>query len=103
VVLDTNILISILIVPAGPPDQIYQAWRDGRFILYTSEEQLDEFRRVRRYPRVRRYVTPAAAGTMLNELRQLADLVKPGFLSTSLRIRQTTSCSASPLRPRRIS
>jgi len=73
VVLDTNILISALIVPGGAPDILYQAWRIGRFTLVTSEEQLNEFRRVSRYPRLRPFIQPAAAGTMLNELKLLAD------------------------------
>ncbi|MBI3292946.1 MAG: putative toxin-antitoxin system toxin component, PIN family [Elusimicrobia bacterium] len=75
VVLDTNILVSALISPGGPTDQLYQAWRAGRFILITSEEQLDEFRRVTRYTRLRAYIQPAVAGTMVNELRLLAEVV----------------------------
>ncbi len=56
VVLDTNILISALIVPGGAPDALYQTWRAGQFTLVTSEEQLDEFRRVTRYPRLRPFL-----------------------------------------------
>lgn len=74
VILDTNILISALIVPGGAPDNLYQYWRAGRFQLLTCKEQLDEFRRVTRYPRLRKYVRRAAAGTMLNEIRDLAEL-----------------------------
>lgn len=74
VVLDTNVLVSALISPGGAPDILYQAWRDGRFTLVTSEEQLDEFRRVSRYPRLRPFLQPWAAGTMLNEIRQLASI-----------------------------
>jgi putative PIN family toxin of toxin-antitoxin system len=72
VVLDTNILCSALITPGGPADRLYLAWRDGTFTLVSSEEQLEEFRRVTRYPKVRRYIEPAAAGSMYNELRHLA-------------------------------
>ncbi len=72
VVLDTNVLVSALISPGGAPGILYQAWRDGRFTLLSSEEQLDEFRRVSRYPRLRPFLQPSAAGTMLNEIRQLA-------------------------------
>ena len=42
--------------------------------MISSEEQLDEFRRVSRYPRLRRFLQAAAAGTMLNEIRLLAVL-----------------------------
>ena len=77
VILDTNILCSALITPDGPSDRLYRAWREGRFELLTSEEQLDEFRRVTRYPRLRQYIEPSAAGTMYNELRELAMLIGP--------------------------
>jgi putative PIN family toxin of toxin-antitoxin system len=72
VVLDTSVLVSALISPGGWPDKLYQAWRMGRFDLVSSLEQLDEFRRVTRYPRLRPYIQPAAAGTLLNEIKLLA-------------------------------
>jgi putative PIN family toxin of toxin-antitoxin system len=80
VVLDTNLLASALISPGGAPDALYKAWRERRYVLVTSEVQLEEFRRVTRYPSVRRYIEPAAAGTMYNELRKLA-LVLPDLPS----------------------
>ena len=51
VVLDTGILIAALITVDTPPDKIYQAWKKKRFELFTTEWQLEEFRRVSRYPR----------------------------------------------------
>jgi putative PIN family toxin of toxin-antitoxin system len=69
VVLDTNILVSALISRSGPTDRLYVAWKDRRFQLVTSIEQLDEFRRVTRYPRVRKLMDPSAAGVMYNQLR----------------------------------
>ena len=72
VILDTNILCSALLTPGGPTDQLYRAWRDKRFVLLTSEEQLEEFRRITRYPRVKAFIEPAASGTMHNELRHVA-------------------------------
>lgn len=77
VILDTNILCSALITPDGPSDRLYRVWREGRLELLTSDEQLQEFRRVTRYPRLRQYIEPSAAGTMCNELRELATLVGP--------------------------
>jgi len=74
-VLDTNILCSALLTPGGLTDRLYRAWREGRFQLLTSEEQLEEFRRVTRYPRLRPFIEPAAAGAMHNELRRLAVLL----------------------------
>jgi len=48
VVLDSNILLSALISPHGPPDRIYRAWRAARFELVTSSAQLEEIRRASR-------------------------------------------------------
>ena len=45
VVLDSNILLSALISPHGPPHRIYEAWRQRRFELVTTGVQLDELRR----------------------------------------------------------
>ena len=75
IVLDTNILCSALLTPRGHAHQLYGAWRERTFELVTSEEQLDEFRRVTRYPKVRQFIDPSAAGTMHNELRRLAILL----------------------------
>lgn len=72
VVLDTNILCSALLTPRGLTDRLYRAWREGRFEPLTSLEQLAEFRRVTRYPRLRPFIEPAAAGAMHDELRRLA-------------------------------
>lgn len=69
VVLDTNILVSALISRVGATDRLYSAWKDGRFVLVTSHEQLEEFRRVTRYARVKPLIEPSAAGTLYNQLR----------------------------------
>ena len=69
VVLDTNILVSALISRSGPTDRLYAAWKDRGYRLVTSNEQLEEFRRVTRYPRVKTMLDPGAAGTMHNQLR----------------------------------
>ena len=51
-------------------------WREGRFDLLTSAEQLDELIRVSRYPKSRERVAPALAGRLINELRDIALVVK---------------------------
>lgn len=43
-VLDTNILLSALMVRGTPPDYLYNAWRQGRFELASTEVQLDELK-----------------------------------------------------------
>jgi hypothetical protein len=75
VVLDTGILIAALITSGTPPDAIYRAWRKKRFELITSEWQLDEFRRVSRYPKLRTYLKSADAGNLVNGLRREATVL----------------------------
>ena len=72
VVLDTGILIAALITADTPPDRVYQAWKKKRFELFTSEWQLEEFRRVSRYPKLKPYINPIEAGQMINGIRLLA-------------------------------
>ncbi len=69
VVLDTGILVAALIMTDTPPALIYQAWRKKRFELVTSEWQLNEFRRVSRYPKLRRFLRPVEAGNLANGMR----------------------------------
>ena len=71
-ILDSNVLIAALITRDTPPDKLYQAWRDGRITLITSEPQIDEIRRVTRRVGVRLRIHPAEAGRMVNDLRRLA-------------------------------
>ena len=70
VVLDTNVLLSALISTHGAPDTIYRAWRASRFELVTSAAQLDELRRVSRYPKLRAILPPHRIGTMVNNMQR---------------------------------
>ena len=70
VVLDTNVRLSALISPHGPPDAIYRAWRAARFEGVTSVVQLDELRRASRYPRFKAVLQPHRVGTMVNNLQR---------------------------------
>lgn len=56
VVVDTNIWISALINPVGPPARLIQAFRDGRAQLVLSEQLLDELHEVAQRPRIRRRI-----------------------------------------------
>ncbi|WP_142803809.1 putative toxin-antitoxin system toxin component, PIN family [Tepidiphilus sp. J10] len=69
VILDTNVLLGALISPHGPPDIIYRAWRAARFELVTSRAQLDELRRVSRYPKLKTILPAHRIGTMLNNMQ----------------------------------
>ncbi len=70
VILDTNVLLGALISPHGPPDTIYRAWRTTRFELVTSTEQLDELRRVSRYPKLKTILPAHRIGTMVNNMQR---------------------------------
>lgn len=45
VVIDTNVFVSGIFF-SGPPYQILNAWRDGKFQMAISPEILDEYQRV---------------------------------------------------------
>ena len=71
-VVDTNILVSALLAGTSLPAQLIVLWRQNRFDLLTAAEQLDELRRVTRYPKIRERLAPALAGRLVNDLRTLA-------------------------------
>ena len=70
VVLDTNVLLSALISSHGAPDTIYRAWRAARFELVTSTVQLDELRRVSRYPKLKTILPAHRIGAMVNNMQR---------------------------------
>ncbi len=70
VILDTNVLLGALISPYGPPDVIYRAWRAAKFDLVTSTVQLDELRRVSRYPKLKTILPAHRVGTMVNNMQR---------------------------------
>lgn len=53
VVLDTNVLLSGLMLPKSVPGRIVQAWRTARFDLVLSEPLLEEMERALAYPKIR--------------------------------------------------
>ncbi len=53
VVLDTNVLLSGLMISESVPGRIVQAWRNAHFELVLSEPMLDEIARVLAYPKIR--------------------------------------------------
>ena len=76
VILDTNVLLSSLHAGSRAPAKIVDAWREGRFGLVTSSEQIGEFRRAARYPKLLPYLPRGALGRMVNELRAAEVLLK---------------------------
>jgi putative PIN family toxin of toxin-antitoxin system len=49
VVLDADVIVSGTLVPEGHPAEILRAWRDGRFLLVTSESIIEEVKEVLNY------------------------------------------------------
>lgn len=72
VVLDTNVLLSALLVRQSKAAQLVTAWRRGAFELMTCELQLQEIRAVTRRDHIRALIRPAMAGELVNQLRTMA-------------------------------
>jgi uncharacterized protein len=78
VVVDTNIWISALINPAGPPARVLRALEEGRFGLVAGTPLLSELGTVLQRPRlVHRFtITPDKTLALLRVLRERAELVE---------------------------
>ena len=76
VVLDTNILVSALMIQTGNPAAIYRAWREGHFTLLSSAELLDELRATLRKSAIAERIKPYKAGALVNEMKKLAESVE---------------------------
>lgn len=75
VVLDTNILISALLIQSGHPAAIYAAWQEGLFTLLTCADQLEELRATLSKPALAARIKPYKAGRLVNEMKHLAEIV----------------------------
>lgn len=69
VVLDTNLLISALISQKGAPARLIDAWDDERFLLVSSNEQIEEFKTVCRRPRLAPFIERSDVGRFINHVR----------------------------------
>lgn len=72
VVIDTNVLISAFVSTGGYPATAIDLWLAGRFELVTSLWQIEEFRRVSRYDRVKKRLNRVEVGVFVNSLRKNA-------------------------------
>ena len=78
VVLDTNVLISGLLFPGGPPLRLMDAWRGGAFDLVLSDFVIDEMTRVWGHLAPRLKQTPADLSDFLDMLYLRGELVQIG-------------------------
>ncbi|MGO9170766.1 MAG: putative toxin-antitoxin system toxin component, PIN family [Rhodomicrobium sp.] len=74
--MDSNVLMSALLVESSLPGQLIAHWRRGRFVLLTAVLQLDELRRVTRYPKIRQRIKAVGAGRLMNDLRKIAVVIE---------------------------
>jgi putative PIN family toxin of toxin-antitoxin system len=74
VILDTNILLSALISPSGPPARLVDAWLDGAFALVSHPLQLDELREVTRREKIRQLISAPLAGRLVNQIALVATM-----------------------------
>jgi putative PIN family toxin of toxin-antitoxin system len=72
VVLDTNIIVSALLAPAGKPAAIIRVWLDGKFTLLSCAAHVDELRATLQKPRIAERIKPHKAGRLVNQIKQLA-------------------------------
>jgi uncharacterized protein len=83
VVLDTNVIVSGLIRPEGPPGRILSRLLDEAFVLVLSPSMVDELRRSIRRPRARKYIrlSEEELEGRLAQLETLADPVEEKLAS----------------------
>ncbi len=77
VVLDTNIIVSALLAPAGKPAAIIRIWLDGKFTLLTCAAHIHELRSTLEKPRVSERIQPHKAGRLVNQVKKLAENIDP--------------------------
>lgn len=84
VVLDTNVVVSAVLIRVGNERHILDAWRDGAFDLVLSPQLLQELGRVLSYPRIRdrRWMTGAEVVELLQIFAEESILV-PGQLAVT--------------------
>ena len=75
VVLDTNILISGIIFPGGPPGKIIEKWINGDFTVILSPTVLEEYFAVLLRPKFRRLGTSQELYNLLSGLTELENTI----------------------------
>ncbi len=75
VVLDTNVLISGIIFPGGPPGKIIEKWINGDFTVILSPAVLEEYFAVLLRPKFRRLGTFQELYNLLSGLTELENSI----------------------------
>jgi putative PIN family toxin of toxin-antitoxin system len=76
--LDTNVWVSALLKPTGPPGQVVERWRQGDFNVITSLSQLSEILEVLNRPRLaeRFRYSPREAEMLVRLIAARANIVE---------------------------
>lgn len=76
VVLDTNVLMTALVIGQSAQAQLISSWRQRKFDLLTCDHQLKELRELMRHESISRLIRPALAGELVNQLKGMAVCLK---------------------------
>ena len=78
IVLDTNVIVSALLSPAGHPAEIINLWEAGKIEVVTSPPLLIELDRVLQYPRVQKHLkrSQSDVDAFLRQLKKIAIIVE---------------------------
>ncbi|MBI4494876.1 MAG: putative toxin-antitoxin system toxin component, PIN family [Chloroflexi bacterium] len=78
-VIDTNVLVSRYLSPAGSPARVFARWEQHAFTLVVSEPLLAEYQRVLLYERIaaRHRMAPTEVAEVIEEFRGFAYVVEP--------------------------
>lgn len=74
-ILDTNVLVSAIFAESSLPGRVLKAWHSRKFTLLSSLEQIEEVKRVSRYPHLTPRLSPTRAGRLVNDLRDVATVI----------------------------
>ena len=75
-VLDTNVLVSGLLFPGGPPSRLVKAWRAGAFDLVISDFVIDELTRTWAHLAPRLKATPDDLADFIDTIGVRAELLR---------------------------
>ena len=76
VVLDTNVLMTALVIGQSAQAQLISSWRQRKFDLLTCDVQLKELRDLMRQESISRLIRPALAGEIVNQLKGMVICLK---------------------------
>ncbi|MEI6547694.1 MAG: putative toxin-antitoxin system toxin component, PIN family [Burkholderiales bacterium] len=75
-VLDTNVLVSGLLYPGGPPSRLVKAWRAGAFDLVISDFVIDELTRIWAHLASRLNASPNDLADFIDTIGVRAELLR---------------------------